>query len=78
MSEQGGHAGGEGEWRQGASGSEARRPAGTGRVSNLIATETSLAMKEDRKSKVGVEMGRRLEVSLPALKALGTDYGKKK
>lgn len=47
-------------------------------MSNLIATETSLAMKEDRKSKVGVEMGRRLEVSLPALKALGTDYGKKK
>lgn len=51
---------------------------GIGRVSNFIVTEISLVMKEDRKLKVGVEMGRRLEVLFLVFKVLGTDYGKKK
>lgn len=62
---------------QGHPGSEAGRPAGgEGEQSRLHGNR--LGHKEDRKSKAGVEMGRRQAASLPALNAPGTDYGNKK
>ena len=52
------------------------RLAGRGEQSRLHGNR--LGHKEDRKSKAGVEMGRRQAASLPALNAPGTDYGNKK